>query len=171
MPSLPSRNWTLARAVKKHIKVDIKIFLYCPTFLDFWIFPFVSNIFSGIVDFQEIIPSFQSFKNPWKTLAGQVSEFHGNDHCGSAKVPWWFNLLNRFIDSHNIFRAQTFSWLIYKWRKNTKFASFFLNSCLISAHILKFRGLTVFAKNYSSKPAKNWRNPFKKCWNLPKSEN
>ena len=35
MPSLPSRNYTLAAAVKKHAKVDIKLSLSCPASLDF----------------------------------------------------------------------------------------------------------------------------------------
>ena len=34
MSSLPSRNETLAVAVKKHAKVDIKLFLSCPVLLD-----------------------------------------------------------------------------------------------------------------------------------------
>ena len=33
--SLPSRNQTLAIAVKKHAKVDIKLFFSCPILLDF----------------------------------------------------------------------------------------------------------------------------------------
>ena len=35
MSSLLSRNYTLAVAVKKHAKVDIKLFLACPVLLDF----------------------------------------------------------------------------------------------------------------------------------------
>ena len=35
VPSLPSRNQTLAIAVKKHAKVDMKLLLSCPVLLDF----------------------------------------------------------------------------------------------------------------------------------------
>ena len=35
MPSLPCKNQTLTRAVKKHAKVDIKLFFSCPILLNF----------------------------------------------------------------------------------------------------------------------------------------
>ena len=41
MPKFPSKNYILGIAVKKHAKVDIKLFLSCP----------ILNILSGIVVF------------------------------------------------------------------------------------------------------------------------
>ena len=35
VPSLSSRNATLAIAVKKHVEVDVRLFFSCPVFLDF----------------------------------------------------------------------------------------------------------------------------------------
>ena len=46
MPGLPSRNETLAVAVKKHAKVDIKLFFSCTVLLDFSLVKYLS----GIVD-------------------------------------------------------------------------------------------------------------------------
>ena len=37
VPSLPSRNQTLVIAVKKHAKIDTKLFFSCPVSLDFFI--------------------------------------------------------------------------------------------------------------------------------------
>ena len=47
MPSLFSRNSTLAIEVKTHAKVDIKLFLACPILLDFSFF--VPNVVPRIV--------------------------------------------------------------------------------------------------------------------------
>ena len=44
VPSLPSRNETLAIAVKQHTKVDIRILFSCPVF--YWISLFYSKYFS-----------------------------------------------------------------------------------------------------------------------------
>ena len=35
VPSLPSRNLTLATAVKNHAKMNVKLFFFCPVLLDF----------------------------------------------------------------------------------------------------------------------------------------
>ena len=69
MPSLPSTNSTLAVAVKKHVKVDIELFLPGPVLLDFSI---LFQLFSPGLQFSKLncknISSIKKIKIKTKTL-------------------------------------------------------------------------------------------------------